>query len=736
MRAALARIAARAQDEHPWLNTVKARQLRASLANRPAQGDDVQRWRLNFRLGKAELDLGNEEQSIACFAAARALLPRVESEIGGDQAETTLLELGVAWLRQGETQNCCLLHHAESCIAPIQGGGLHTDPEGSSRAIEIFEEMLAREPTATMEGTVGRFTAIWLLNLAYMTLGKYPHEVPPQYLVTGEWFASTIEIPRFKNVLPELDVDTFNLAGGVIVDDFNGDRNLDILTSTWDVTGELVYLESDGDGSFSDRTEAAGLRGFPGGLNMIQADYDNDGDVDVFVLRGAWLGPVGPHPNSLFQNHGDGTFTDVTYSAGLAEPAFPTKAGSWADYDLDGDVDLFVGNETSGANTDVGTYIGNKILGDLQAPSQLFRNNGDGTFTDVAQAAGVDVRVFVMGVTWGDYDGDRFPDLYLSAIGPNRLFRNNGDGTFQDLAEKLGVTRPLPSFPTWFWDLDPDGELDLYVSASSAPVAVLPLFPHGLDVDSSDPATKELQDWVRSWIHLPCMYRGDGQGGFTEVSRENKLTWPILPMGANFGDLDNDGYLDFYLATGGFSYSELRPNLMFLQRPGKGFVDVTASGGFGHLQKGHAVAFADIDNDGDQDIYVQLGGAAPGDKYSDALFENPGFGNHWITVQVVGVKSNRGGIGARLHARVNENGASRSIYKVVNSGGSFGASPLRQTLGLGPVATRIEVLEVFWPVTGETQRFEDVPVDQAIRIVEGEAQYTRLELAPFRLGAE
>ena len=173
---------------------------------------------------------------------------------------------------------------------------------------------------------------------------------------------------------------------------------------------------------------------------------------------------------------------------------------------------------------------------------------------------------------------------------------------------------------------------------------------------------------------------------------------------------------------------------MYRNQKGKAFSDVTYAGGFGHLQKGHAVFFADLDHDGDQDVFEQMGGAFPGDRFGNVLYENPGFGNHWITITLVGVRSNRSAIGARIRAEIVEDGTWRSVYRHVNSGGSFGANPLRQTLGLGK-ASRIEQLEVFWPTTGVTQTFSDLPVDQIIQIVEGEESYSTVELKTLKLGS-
>jgi hypothetical protein len=417
-------------------------------------------------------------------------------------------------------------------------------------------------------------------------------------------------------------------------------------------------------------------------------------------MRGAWLDKDGQQPNSLIRNNGDGTFTDVTFEAGLGRVHYPTQAAGWADYDNDGDLDLYIGNESNDR---------------LKAPSQLFQNNGDGTFTDVAGQAGVKNNLFAKGITWGDYDGDRFPDLYVSNMGSaNRLYHNNRDGTFTDVADELGVTRPTMSFPPWFWDFDNDGVLDLYVSSYS-------------NQDVSAIAGGFLGMGMGPRGELNRLYRGDGNGGFEEVSTQQNLDQLTLVMGSNYGDLDNDGFPDFYLGTGYMYYEALMPNVMYRNRGGSGFSDVSTNGGFGHLQKGHGAVFADLDNDGDQDVFMEMGGAFPGDAFANALFENPGFDNHWIKLKLVGVESNRAGVGARIRLEITEDGATRTIFKYVNTGGSFGSNPLRREIGVGR-ASKIEVLEVFWPTTGKTQRFENVAVDQLLEITEGQASYRQLPL--------
>lgn len=279
------------------------------------------------------------------------------------------------------------------------------------------------------------------------------------------------------------------------------------------------------------------------------------------------------------------------------------------------------------------------------------------------------------------------------------------------------MTRPSVSFPVWFWDFDNDGVLDIYVSGYTGSTSVICAKSLGIEAP----------------FEPTCLYRGNGRGGFTEVAAKSGLSEPILPMGSNFGDINNDGYLDFYLGTGDPEYENLLPNLMFVNRGGKRFDNVTINGGFGHLQKGHGLAFADLDNDGDADVFQQMGGAFRGDKYGDALYENPGFNNHWLSIKLVGVQTNRSGIGARIRADILDGDRHRSVYRHVNSGGSFGCNPLRQTIGLG-TATTVRQLEIYWPTTGTTQIFRGIPVDQLIEIVEGDDHYRPVSLDRFQLG--
>ena len=693
MQDLLRQIASETPNTNPYIGSARARKLRARFEqSSPGMPPDP---RLLLELGGTELLLGNLEVAIDHLGRATVGLRGTDPVLEARAA----FHLGVGFLRLGETQNCCRLNNPESCVVPIRGGGLHTRPEGSRGAIEA----LLQAYELAEDDALGRWGARWLINIAHMTLGTYPEGVPEPLCIPTQAFRSKVRFPEFRNVAKKMGLDAFNLAGGAVVDDLDGDDDLDIVTTTWDPNGRMHCYRNQGDGTFVDVSDHAGLTGILGGLNMEPADYDNDGDLDLLVLRGAWIARWGRHPNSLLRNDGRGRFTDVTFEAGLGAVHYPTQAAGWADYDNDGDLDVFVGNETSPQ---------------LRAPSQLFRNNGDGTFTDVARAAGVETLRWVKGVAWGDYDGDRDPDLYVSCYrGYNCLYRNNGDGTFTDVAIAKGVHGPVGSFPVWFWDFDNDGALDLFVPSYTGTIANVASYYAGGDVP----------------YERPCLYRGSAAGVFREVAREQGLDYPMLPMGCNYGDLDNDGYLDFYLGTGDTFYETLVPNLLFRNRGGSGFDDVTMASRMGHLQKGHSVCFADLDGDGDLDIFEQMGGAYPGDEFSDALYENPGFGNRSITLQLVGTRSNRSAIGARIRVLVRDGETVRSIYRTVSTGGSFGANPLRQTIGLGARGV-IERIEIFWPTTGRTEVVRGLAPGQAVEITEGRPGWRPLAVKSVTLG--
>ena len=699
MLRALAAIRDRTEEANPWLGNAALGHALAELEELPHEASPVIRWQLLLEIAEHELRLGDEKAALEHFQAAYRLLPTLGPDVSDEAKLNSVFRLGVAYLRYGETQNCATNHSAESCILPIRGAGVHRDREGSSQAIRYFEEILARTPRTS---PLNLKTA-WLLNIAYMTLGDYPAGVPERYRMPEQVLASEEDFPRFSNVASELGIDSYNLSGGAVFDDLDGDEHLDLFVTTFDSREGPRYFHNRGDGTFEDRTATSGIADLYGGLNVVHADYDNDGDLDLYVLRGAWLYTEGRHPNSLLRNDGDGRFRDVTYDAGLGDVAYPTQTAAWADYDNDGDVDLFVGNEE-------GDGLG--VLGDdtpdFEAPCQLFRNNGDGTFTDVAAAAGVAVRSYVKGVVWGDYDNDRFPDLYISILGaPNHLFHNKGDGTFEDVAPKLGVELPAQSFPIWFWDYNNDGHLDLYVSSyrGFGSVALVAGSYFGIDVP---------------W-DLPRLYRGDGRGGFEDVSAGAGLTRLHLPMGSNYGDLDGDGFLDFYLGTGYPDYEAVMPNVLYRNRNGEQFADITLNAGLGHLQKGHAVAFADFDEDGDVDLFEQMGGAFPGDAFHDALYRNPGFDHRWLSLRLIGTGSNRAAIGARIRVDLEDEAGKRSIHRRVSSGGSFGANPFRQTIGLG-TAKHIDRVEIYWPTSDLTQSFTGIELDRSFTLEEGSDQ--------------
>ena len=661
---------------------------------------DTDTWRVNVlsQLAFHRLRLGEVDESIRLLTEALE-----HTDPDGFDRIGIMEDLAVAYMKQGELRNCVSPEGRLVCALPLDPSYVHKDSSSATMAIETFESLLSLDPE--------NIKYKWLLNIAHMALGTYPDGVSEDYLIPPDVFAPDYDMGRFDEVAADIGIYGVDLAGGSIVEDFDNDGLLDIMTSTWDPAGSLKYYRNEGDGRFSERAAGTRLDGQLGGLNIVQADYDNDGWVDALVMRGGWLLTRGQMRMSLLHNNGDGTFTDVTREAGLALPAYPSQSAAWADYDNDGDLDLFSCSESMPESPEDGAAI--------VYPSRLFRSNGDGAFTDVADAAGVANLRYCKGSAWGDYDNDGDPDLYVSNYADeNRLYRNNGDGTLTDVAPELGLTEPLESFPTWFWDYDNDGWLDLFVAGYARDIELVAMDYLGLPNDGA----------------RPRLYRNDGDGGFSDVTERVGLYRVSQAMGANFGDLDNDGFHDIYLGTGFPAFDALAPNVAYRNNGGESFSDVTFSAGLGHIQKGHGIAFGDLDRDGDQDVFMQVGGFYPSDGFLNALYVNPGHGNRWLSVRLVGVESNRSAIGARIKVTISEGGVSRDIHAVVGSGGSFGASSLEQEIGLGKADT-VGSLEVYWPTSGIRQVFEDVPLDAALEIHEGGDDYVIRDLQRIKLGA-
>ena len=675
-------------------NLRRAKEIRA-LLDRSVDPDAETGLRIG--LGGELLQAGRTDDAIRELLEVRTRVASGKAD--PDLSKTVGQLLAISFLRMGEQQNCIADHGVDSCLFPIRDAGLHRIENGSRKAIDEYQALLENAP----DDLISR----WLLNLAHMTVGGYPDDVPEPWRIPPETFASEDPMPRFYDIAPLREIDVIGLAGGSIVEDFDRDGFLDVMASSCGLRDPLRFFRNDGNGAFSDRTRAAGLNGLVGGLNLCHADYDNDGFPDVLVLRGAWMREFGHHPNSLLHNGRDGTFDDVTDEAGVLS-FHPTQTAAWADYDNDGWLDLFIGNEST--------------PGDIH-PCEFYRNNGNGTFTSCAADIGLGGIVGVIkGAVWGDIDNDGFPDLYLSRYAqPNLLFRNVGiDSTgrargiaarggrgFVNVTESMNVGEPVLSFTSWFWDYDNDGWEDLLVFG----------YHYGGEVVASV---------VADYLGLPHdgakprLYRNEQGTGFTDVTAQVGLDRVILAMGANFGDLDNDGFLDFYAGTGTPDLRCLVPNRMFRNAAGREFREVTTAGGFGHLQKGHGVAFGDLDNDGDEDLYVVMGGFYSGDFYQNLLFENPGNDASWITLRLEGLKTNRSALGARIRVSLETPEGTREIHRTVTTGGSFGSSSLQQEIGLGD-ATAIRFVEIHWPGSGQTQRFENLRPKHVYRMIEGVA---------------
>jgi len=679
-----------------------ATDLKGACATRqqaPVEAIAALREQLNSKAGKTPEDLAISHMVIGELLSATGSLDdaieeweqayELDKSVSGDYVPILEGALGPGYLRRASLPDPSKRSPVnENWLMPSRPGAPQAKQADVRKGIQYLTRLLARDRSNT--------EVQWLLNLAYMMAGTYPAGVPKDVLIPPSVFASQEDLGHFRDVAPAAGLDVVGTAGGAIVDDFDNDGLLDVVTSQMDDCAPLHFFHNNGDGTFTDRAAQAGLLDQTGGLNIIQTDYNNDGCLDILIMRGGW---EFPRRRSLLRNNCDGTFTDVTEQSGLLQPPRSSQSAVWADIDNDGNLDLFVANEN--------------------APAQLFLNRGDGTFVDIAREAGVGRSAFSKAVVAEDYDHDGDVDFYVSnQNGPGFLYHNNGDRTFTEVSGPAGVQANRYAFGAWFFDYDNDGWPDLFVTSY-----------YGSAAESA-----------RSYLGLPRrgetlkLFKNMKDGTFRDVTVETGLDRVLLPMGSNFGDIDNDGYPDIYLGMGTPSFATIFPNTLLHNQEGKRFVDVTESTGTGAVSKGHGVAFGDLGNTGEEDIFVVMGGASIGDRGVARLFENPGHGNDWITLKLVGEKSNRAAIGARIAVTVvNPGKEARTIYKAVGSGGSFGASPFQQHIGLGKSA-RIEKIEIFWPASKTRQTFTGVAPNQFLEIKESATSPVKLDRPSFQIG--
>jgi hypothetical protein len=536
-------------------------------------------------------------------------------------------------------------------------------------------------------------TARWNLRLSYQQLGRDPDVIEERYRLDLAPIIPPAHVPvRFTDVGEEAGVALINMGRGTAWRDLDNDGFLDLLAV--EDGGSHALFHNEGDGTFVNIAEEVGLADPRGGWSALWADYDNDGAADIFVTRGGFQG-VGV--NSLYKNKGDGKFAEVTQNAGLDKIA-DSFCSAWGDYDNDGFLDLYIGNGISRKGT----------------PNTLYRNNGDGTFADVSEQAGVsDGLRATIGVAWGDYNNDGWLDLYaVNNGGACALYQNKGDGTFADVTVEAGVIGPLFGFVAFFLDYDNDGWLDLFVSSSAQTVAEV--------IDSAVTGKASLFSGNRGYL-----YHNNQDGTFEDVTPESGLGRTLGTMAATYGDIDNDGYPDLYLANGGPAMDRFEPDRLFLNNQNGTFADISEVVGLHIIGKGHGTTMADYDNDGDLDIYSPQGGVGgnAGQAQQNLLLRNEGNENHWLFVELVGRagtsaassrESNRDGIGARVTVKF----AGQLRYAEVNGGSGFGVTnSLPLEFGLG-AATEVDEVEVRWP-SGQIDRVADVVVDRKLVIVEG-----------------
>jgi tetratricopeptide (TPR) repeat protein len=524
--------------------------------------------------------------------------------------------------------------------------------------------------------------AISWLWVTAQKLGGYPAFVPAscRMEMRAGQEKPTVE---FEDIASKIGLDKTSAGRGIAVFDYDNDGYLDILIAA--AHGGCNLYHNNGDGTFTDVSIASGLDNAVNTFAITVADYNNDGFEDIYITRlGFYVGE-----GQLFRNNGDGTFTDVTKEAGLKMWG-PSFTASWVDYDGDGFVDLFIANNLGG-------------IFERKTPNRLFHNNGDGTFTEVTDQAGLQTVWPTIGGAWGDYDNDGHPDLFLSnGLGRSQLYHNNGDGTFTDVSEKAGVTELGFGSPAFWWDYDNDGWMDIGQFEWSDHEDVVYTMRHNEGPPEGRP--------------FRC-YHNNRDGTFTKVSREIGLNGSWGTMSGNCGDFNNDGYLDLVLGNGSPRMDRLEP-MIVMENDGKKFHNITFAAGFPYTGKSHGVTLADLFGDGRLSILVASGGAYPGDLLTTGVFYPKTLPGNYVNVRLVGTKSNRSAIGARITL---EAGGMKQTREV-SGGSNFGCLPLEQHFGLA-AHTKVDTIIIRWP-SQQIQRFDNLEMNKTYEFTEGQDGWT------------
>jgi tetratricopeptide (TPR) repeat protein len=612
----------------------------------------------------------------------RDLIAKYKRRLARDPGNDTLrAELGHTQIKCGLYEEAVANLLSAARNPSVRDVALHDAAVALHRAGKLEEAARVGSESLRVNQNNERARA-WLWLTAHK-MGGYPEFIPQNQRME---IKAGFEKPRveFEDIAAKIGLDKTSGGRGLAVFDYNNDGLLDVVIAC--AHGGCNLYRNNGDGSFTDVSVRSGLDTAINAFIITVGDYNNDGYEDLFITRLGFYEGEG----QLFRNNGDGTFTDVTAEAGLKMwgPAF---SASWVDYDLDGRLDLFVANNIGG-------------MFDRKTPNRLFHNKGDGTFVEVTQAAGLSTIWPTIGSAWGDYNDDGYPDLFLSnGVGDSQLYRNNGDGTFTDVSARSGIVgRCLGSVCLWC-DYDNNGLLDIVQFTWSDHENVLHTLRHGEGPPNGWPLR---------------IYHNNGDGTFTLRGRDLGLTGCWGTMSGNAGDYNNDGYLDLFLGNGSPRMDRLEPPVL-LENDGQRFHNITFAAGLPLSGKGHGSNMADLFGDGRLSVLQATGGAYPGDLLTTRVFCPTRLPGNYLNVRLAGVKSNRSAIGARICLEA----GGHKQYREISGGSNFGCLPFEQHFGLAD-ATKVDAIHVRWP-SGLKQNFTDLPVNDTIRFTEGQFAWER-----------
>lgn len=656
----------------------------------------IQVYVQGIELGKEYMRNGQYLEAIKQWKNCQSYANKYKLPLGPADLNTFTYNVALAQILGGDRDNRNAGVDNKLFTLPIPKGIEVPHTEGYKAAVKLLESHLFKVSDDE--------DCKYLLNLAYMKLGKYPQKPFSGWRMSEDSFVDEMTIGTFREIASEIGLEAETQAGSIVVDDFDLDFDDDVLISSGGFNDSLRYFENIGNGQFVERTEDAGLSNIRGISNLSAGDINKDGLPDIYAMRGTYMGPFGKNGSlhDVVLLNRKGRFEDITPDH-MREWAAPTSMAFFRDMNMDGWLDI-VAIPSTQQEGDQGVRV--------------YYNNGKQDFTLAEDANGMEAKGDIAGAIITDFNQSSFQDSFYSIRKhQNKLYFNNGfvkkgapQGSIWDIEEFSDdeeVISIKDAGPCVVYDANNDGWVD-FINFLNFDI------PPSIIMKEADPMN------MKGATMTPHILVNNMGTGFIKHSLATGLDKTISVGGAAAADLNNDGTFDLIL--GSRCPTEMAPtqSRVFINLPAQGFKEVTTSSGMGTLYKVSAIAVSDFDKDGDNDIFMATGGNFPGERSPLLVYQNPGNDKKWLGIKLVGIRSTSSPSGIKVVINVQTDEGPQKIYYFYNIDSGFGQGSSMHVIGLNDIRS-IDNVEVFWPGMSLATVYDLVKPNHHYGFVEGMA---------------